>query len=250
MSDTLNVATYNIHKGFSFFRRRMVIHEVRERLRVLNADLVFLQEVQGGHEKHARRFHNWPVQPQYEFLADSVWTDFAYGRNAVYDDGHHGNAILSRFPIVRWDNQDISGHRFESRGLLHCEIEVPGWPEVLHCICVHLALTAGHRSQQMRVLQTRIEELVPRSAPLIIAGDFNDWNQHAQQGFARTLGLHETFEAAHGHLARSFPAALPVLQLDRIYVRGFDVKQARVHHGHPWARISDHAALSSTLVRT
>ena len=250
MTETLHVATYNIHKGFSFFRRRMVIHDVREHLRQLNADLVFLQEVQGNHDRHARRFHNWPAQPQHEFLADSVWTDFAYGRNAVYDDGHHGNAILSRFPIVRWDNQDISAHRFESRGLLHCEIEVPGWDELLHCICVHLALTAGHRNRQMRLLQTRIEQLVPRAAPLIIAGDFNDWTQNAQQGLARSLGLREAFESMHGHPARSFPAALPLLQLDRIYVRGFNVRDARVHHGHPWARVSDHAALTSTLTRT
>ena len=249
MSDTLHVATYNIHKGFSFFRRRMVIHDVREHLRLLNADLVFLQEVQGNHSKHARRFHNWPAQPQTEFLADAVWTDFAYGRNAVYDDGHHGNAILSRFPIARWDNQDISAHRFESRGLLHCEIEVPGWDQLLHCVCVHLALTAGHRNRQMRLLQTRIEQLVPRSAPLIIAGDFNDWTQNAQHGLARALELREVFETAHGRPARSFPAALPLLQLDRIYVRGFGVQDARVHHGHPWARISDHAALTSRLKR-
>ena len=249
MNRTLHVATYNIHKGFSFFRRRMVIHEVREHLRLLNADVVFLQEVQGDHARHARRFQNWPAQPQYEFLADAVWTDFAYGRNAIYDDGHHGNAILSRFRILRWDNQDISGHRFESRGLLHCEIEVPNWPEVLHCVCVHLALTASHRNRQMRQLQARIEALVPASAPLIIAGDFNDWNQHAQHGLARALGLREAFEFAHGRPARSFPAALPLLQLDRIYVRGFDIRQARVHHGHPWARISDHAALSATLAR-
>ncbi len=249
MSDALEVATYNIHKGFSFFRRRMVIHDVRENLRLLDADLVFLQEVQGVHARHARHFHNWPTQPQYEFLADSVWPDFAYGRNAVYDDGHHGNAILSRFPIQRWDNQDISGHRFESRGLLHCEIAVPGWPQLLHCVCVHLALSAGHRNVQMRTLQTRIEQLVPPSAPLIIAGDFNDWTRNAQDGLARALNLREAFESAHGRPARSFPAALPVLQLDRIYVRGFEVRQARVHHGQPWARISDHAALSSTLRR-
>ena len=44
-------------------------------------------------------------------------------------------------------------------------------------------------------------------------------------------------------------AVLPLLQLDRIYVRGFSVRDARVHHGHPWARISDHAALSATLAR-
>jgi endonuclease/exonuclease/phosphatase family metal-dependent hydrolase len=250
MIDTLNIATYNIHKGLSFFKRRMVIHELRDHLRALNADLVFLQEVQGLHAHHARRFENWPVQPQCEFLADTIWTDFAYGKNAVYDGGHHGNAILSRFPIVRWDNEDISEHRFENRGMLHCEIAIPDWSGVVHCVCIHLGLTAQHRARQMRALQLRIERLVPRDAPLIVAGDFNDWAHRAKRDLAKSLGLKEVFEHMHGHPARSFPAALPVLRLDRIYVRGFDVKQARVHHGHPWARISDHAALTSTIVKS
>lgn len=250
MTDTLRIATYNIHKGFSFFKRRMVIHELRDQLRALDSDLVFLQEVQGDHARHARRFKNWPEQPQCEFLADSIWSDFAYGKNAVYDSGHHGNAILSRFPITKWDNEDISEHRFESRGLLHCEIKMPGWNETLHCVCVHLGLMAHHRSRQLRALQQRIERLVPRDAPLIIAGDFNDWAHHAKYGLARALGLNEVFEHTYGRPARSFPAALPVLRLDRIYVRGFDVEQARVHHGHPWARISDHAVLTASISRT
>lgn len=249
MTDTLHIATYNIHKGLSFFKRRLVIHEVREHLRQLNADLVFLQEVQGGHVRRARRFVNWPEQPQHEFIADSVWTDFAYGRNAVYDSGHHGNAVLSRFPIVHWDNEDISEHRFESRGMLHCEVQVPGWAEKLHCVCVHLGLMAHHRSRQMRALALRIERLVPANAPLIVAGDFNDWARHATDELARPLGMREVFEQTHGQPARSFPAALPVFHLDRIYVRGFSVKQARVHHGSVWARVSDHAALTSTIVR-
>jgi endonuclease/exonuclease/phosphatase family metal-dependent hydrolase len=249
MTDTLHIATYNIHKGLSFFKRRLVIHEVREHLRLINADLLFLQEVQGDHARQARRFDNWPDQSQHEFIADSVWTDFAYGRNAVYDAGHHGNAILSRFPIARWDNEDISEHRFESRGLLHCEMKVPGWDQDLHCVCVHLALTARHRSRQMRSLRLRIERLVPEGAPLIVAGDFNDWARHATEELARPLGMREVFEQHFGRLARSFPAALPVFHLDRIYVRGFNVKDARVHHGHPWTRISDHAALTTTIIR-
>ena len=178
-----------------------------------------------------------------------MWTDFAYGRNAVYDSGHHGNAVLSRFPIVHWDNEDISEHRFESRGMLHCEVQVPGWAEKLHCVCVHLGLMAHHRSRQMRALALRIERLVPADAPLIVAGDFNDWARHATDELARPLGMREVFEQTHGQPARSFPAALPVFQLDRIYVRGFSVKQARVHHGSVWARVSDHAALTSTIVR-
>jgi hypothetical protein len=76
---SLHVVTYNIHKGLSLFNRRVVIHELRDRLRTLGADIVFLQEVLGTHERHAERHEEWPAEPQYEFLADTVWADFAYG---------------------------------------------------------------------------------------------------------------------------------------------------------------------------
>lgn len=247
--DTLHIATYNIHKGFSHFNRRMMVHELRERLHALGADVVFLQEVVGSHARHAERYADWPAKPQYEFLADAVWADFAYGRNAVYDAGHHGNAVLSRFPILRWDNEDVSAHRFESRGLLHCELQVPGWGQRLHCVNVHLGLFSQGRSKQLAALRQRIARLVPTDAPLIIAGDFNDWRRKASEDLAHALGVREVFEAVGGRPARSFPSALPVFQLDRIYVRGFRVKHAHVHHGHAWSKISDHAALSATLSR-
>ena len=47
--------------------------------------------------------------------------------------------------------------------------------------------------------------------------------------------------------ARTFPAAMPVLQLDRIYVRGFDIQSAQVLYGPSWARLSDHAPLVAEL---
>jgi endonuclease/exonuclease/phosphatase family metal-dependent hydrolase len=247
----LRVATYNIHKGLSFFNRRVMIHELRDRLRELNADLVFLQEVVGRHDRNAARHHNWPDGPQHEFLADMVWTDHAYGRNAVYEGGEHGNAVLSHYPITRWENQDVTSHRFERRGLLHCEIQIPQWKMPLHCVCVHLALTSrGHRRQLERLRQ-RIERMVPPDAPLIVAGDFNDWywRRRATHDFAHPLNMHEVFETDGGGLpARSFPAMLPMLRLDRIYVRGFRVRKTLVHRGHGW-RMSDHVALTSELER-
>lgn len=244
----LRVCTYNIHKGFSQFNRRMVIHELRERLRNLQVDVVFLQEVQGMHLRHQQIRQDWPAVPQHEFLAQDVWLQTAYGRNAVYDHGHHGNAILSRFEIASADNQDVSDHRFERRGLLHCEIMLPGVPGPVHCVCVHLGLTAGSRRRQMAALAERMEALAPGDTPLIIAGDFNDWRNHAAELLARRLNLTEVFHAGSGRPARSFPSRAPILTLDRIYVRGFGVEQALVHSGLPWSRISDHAALTADLV--
>ena len=86
--------------------------------------------------------------------------------------------ILSKFPIQRWDNEDVSMHRFEQRGL-RIEIQVRGWTEKLHAINVHLGLCASGARSNWKRWQSRIERLVPHDAPLIIAGDFNDWTRRA-----------------------------------------------------------------------
>lgn len=247
MTARLKITTYNIHKGFSQFNRRMVVHELRERLRELGSDIVFLQEVQGLHLGHASALDNWPEAPQHEFLAEDTWLQSAYGRNAIYDHGHHGNAMLSRFPILSSHNQDVTHLRFERRGLLHCAMEVPGLTQPLHCVCVHLSLFGRSRRRQMDALASQLEGLIPADAPLVIAGDFNDWRNRAHDLLAQRLGLMEVFGGAVGHPPKSFPAALPVLRLDRIYVRGFGIESAEVHFGPPWSGISDHAALSATL---
>jgi endonuclease/exonuclease/phosphatase family metal-dependent hydrolase len=248
MPQALHVVTYNIHKGFSQFNRRMMVHELRERLRHLNPDLVFLQEVQGLHLGHAERHADWPDSPQHEFLAEDIW-QAAYGRNMIYDHGHHGNAILSRFPIIHAHNQDVTHLHFEKRGLLHCRIELPGGPPA-HCVCVHLSLFGHSRRRQMDALADYLDRLDDPSAPLIVAGDFNDWRSRACQQLAARLDLQEVFSLeVGGRPVRSFPAAMPMFRLDRIYVRGFAVRETSVHFGPPWSAISDHAALSARLTR-
>lgn len=243
---TLNIATYNIHKGFSHFNRRVVVHELRDRLRELNADIVFLQEVQGEHAHHAQRYPNYPAGAQHEFIADALWSHTAYGKNCVYKAGHHGNAILSRFPIVHTHNTDISAHRFESRGLLHCEIALTELHTV-HCLCAHFGLFAKGRREQTRALIDYVRQSIPASAPLIIAGDFNDWRNQMSGSLASELSMHDVFCLDRGEPARSFPARLPMLRLDRIYVRGFNVLQTEIHAGGAWQNLSDHAALSAKL---
>ncbi len=244
----LHVTTYNIHKGFSQFNRKMMVHELRERLRHLNPDIVFLQEVQGLHIGHAETHENWPAEAQHEFLAEDIWQASAYGRNMIYDHGHHGNAILSRFPILHSHNQDVTHLKFEKRGLLHCRIDLPNGPAA-HCVCVHLSLFGYSRRKQMGALAKYLEDMAEPDAPLIIAGDFNDWHNRANVQLAQRLGLSEVFSHGAGRPVCSFPAARPMFRLDRIYVRGFGVERTEVHFGEPWSAISDHAALSAHLTR-
>ena len=244
----LHVATCNIHKGFSQFNGNMAIHDLREQLHTLAPDIVFLQEVQGLHRLNAQRHDNWPDQPQHEFIAGDIWSDTAYGRNVVRDHRHHGNAILSRFPITDSHNQDVTHLRFEPRGLLHSTIEMPDLSQPLHCVCVHLSLLGRSRRLQLDELADRIETVAPRGAPLIIAGDFNDWRNQAHDELANRLGMTEVFNGHKRRPPRSFPAFLPIFALDRIYVRGFRVIDVAVHSGRAWSRITDHAALSARLI--
>jgi endonuclease/exonuclease/phosphatase family metal-dependent hydrolase len=244
----LRVVTLNIHKGLSQFNRRMVIHELREGLRLLQPDLVFLQEVQGLNERHALRYASWPGQAQHEFLAGDE-LQYVYGRNRVHQHGHYGNALLSRHPILSHENADVSDHRFERRGMLHSVVKLPGWKRNLHCLCVHLSLHERGRRRQLDAIAARLEQLVERDQPVIIAGDFNDWRVRASAILEKSLGMTEASFAARGRHGRTFPSLLPVLQLDRIYVRGFKVKSAKVHRGPPWSLLSDHLALSAELER-
>ena len=246
--ERIRVVTLNIHKGLSHFNRRMVIHDLREGLQELDADLVFLQEVQGLNHRFAMRFAHAPVEPQHAFIAGDRW-EHVYGCNAVYDHGHHGNAILSRFGFLSFENEDVSDHRYERRGLLHSVVSVPGWRRNLHCVCVHLSLHQAGRTRQLEAISGRLEELASRNLPIIVAGDFNDWRHRASSILERRLGMTEVSLARFGRAARTFPAMMPVLRLDRIYVRGFSVAASSVHRGKPWSMLSDHLAISAELDR-
>ena len=244
---SLKVLTVNVHKGFTFFNRKFILPELRDAVRTVGADVVFLQEVTGSHARHSEKFDNYPDTPHYEFLADSIWPQFAYGRNAVYTHGDHGNAIMSKFPIVHFENHDISISGPERRGLLHCELRLPGREMHAHVICVHLSLTQAHRTQQLDILCKLVKKTVPAAAPLIVAGDFNDWRQAAGPQLAKGASLREVFEQASGRCAKTFPARRPLLRLDRIYVRNAVGHAPVVLPNRPWSHLSDHAPLAAEI---
>ena len=164
----------------------------------------------GSHANHALRHENWPAAPQYEYLADTLWSDHAYGRNAVAPRDSYGNAVLSHFPIVKSRNHCLSGpHTVPQRGVLHCVVSHGALP-ALHLMCVHLGLLERDRQAQIAALREVIDSEVPPDAPLIVAGDFNDWRQRADARLAR-IGLSEVFRQTQGRHACSFPAAWPLL---------------------------------------
>ena len=256
---SVRIVTYNIHKGVSALARKNRIHELRAAIHDLDADIVFLQEVQGRNDRHARRFANWPENGQHHFLAEKGWTEAVYGRNVARDGRHysndHGNALLSRFALIESENIDVSDHRFERRGLLHSVLRVD--TRRVHCLCAHLGLFEDSRVRQADALVARIRATVPDHEPLIIAGDFNDWRNQLARRLTGHLAVREAFEDQHHDRlfswlrsgasrplpARTFPSLFPLLRLDRVYLRGFAVQHAAVLRGGHWRHLSDHAPI-------
>lgn len=243
----LNVLTYNIHKGFSTGNRSFVLHQMKEALAEAGADLLFLQEMQGEHKGHAQVVENWPALSQFEFIAEGIWPYHIYGKNAVYKTGHHGNAILSRYPFVWWENINVSPFPWASRSLLHGVIQMPETNKEVHIVCIHFGLTNKERRTQLARLSERIDEHVPHHAPLIVAGDFNDWQSQAGRHFLEHLSLREVFRVTHGGYARTFPSWMPILPMDRIYFRGLKPISCERLSGSPWRMLSDHAPLAASF---
>lgn len=240
--ENINVLTLNIHKGFSSGNARFTLKEIREQLRASQSNIVFLQEVVGENAKHKNNIKHWPEQNQFEYLADSVWNHFAYGKNAIYQHGHHGNAILSEIPFSTSQNIDLSLIKYSQRGFLHGVLE-----NGVHALCVHLGLFESERRRQIDKLIQHIADTVPDSAPLLLAGDFNDWNRKSHHRLVAELGLKDAHLSKHKKLASTFPSRLPMLVMDRIYTRGFEIQHAAVLTGKQWHTLSDHCPLRAEL---
>ncbi len=239
----IRVLSYNIHKGFNATGLKFTLHAIRQALRETNADLMLLQEVVGENRKHQASIEQWPTQAQFEFLADSVWSHYSYGKNAVYTERHHGNAILSRYPIVKEENINISTNAFEQRGLLHCEVNVPELHDCLHVFNVHLDLWEKGRRRQLEKIVERAKSHVPPETPFILGGDFNDWSESLHPLCVEHLGAYESHSAVHNRLAKSFPSFYPQLPLDRMYFKHLKIVSSMTLSARPWSDLSDHLPL-------
>ncbi len=240
----LKMLTYNIHKGKRLRSNELILERLRERIRHVDADLVFLQEVVGSDVRESRDGGSQTVEAQLEFLADELWPHYSYGRNAVYDSGHHGNALISKHPIAQQRNIDIStSHALEKRGLLHAKIELTSRERHLDCFCTHLGLSIWERRKQFRQISKKISRLVDSRAPFILAGDFNDWLCVGGPLLSSTLQAEEFYYCLHRRRPKTFPSFWPILSIDRIYGRGVKVVNAEVLDDKAWRSLSDHLPL-------
>lgn len=239
----IRVVTLNMHKGLSALHAHSTVYRLKQKMRLQNPDLIFIQEFQQEHRGRVKRFGQWPENELSHFLAEGFWHDWHYGKNVEYRQGHHGNAIFSQHPLHKGSNYDISAYRFERRGLLHSSIQIPGGSQSIHCFCVHLALFERGRERQLNEILSYISSLV-EDGPAIVAGDFNDWRNRLSRPM-KAVGFEDAFETITGAPAKTFPSVRPLLPMDRIYVRGLKVHSVELLE--EWYRLSDHLGIAAEL---
>jgi endonuclease/exonuclease/phosphatase family metal-dependent hydrolase len=229
----VKVITYNLHKGVGRARQSILeaaIAAIAERA----PDLVLCQEVfHGAREAVLQCAH----------ISETLGLSHVFGPNVFRPQGCYGNATFSRLQAARFVNVDITQSMIERRGMLRTWFAGEHGPfEVLN---VHFSLTGRQRRRQWE----RLLEALPADldVPVVAGGDFNDWSGALDRRARRIPGLRNVLWELPARARRSFPARRPMLPLDRIYVRGFAVREVRVLHGPPWDQLSDHLPLETIL---
>jgi endonuclease/exonuclease/phosphatase family metal-dependent hydrolase len=217
----LSVATYNVHRWTGHngrgrpdpARACFVISE-------LDADVIALQEV-------LRPFGG--ADPL-DALADRLGLHVAFASTRKHRLGELGNAILSRWPIGGVFVLDLSYSRIERRLAMAAQLPTAGG--VLDVVATHLALGDRTRHRQVRSL---LDHPRLQGAPTLLLGDLNAWRRcKATRALEHELAFHGD------PWPPSFPAARPVLALDRIYSRGVRILAVEAHTSPAARRASDH----------
>jgi endonuclease/exonuclease/phosphatase family metal-dependent hydrolase len=224
------VASYNIHqcKGADGRRDPKRIAEV---IQSLGAQVIALQEVD-----------SWPgagVEPvQMEFLADTVGLHAISGPTIERQDGHYGNALLTRLPVVDVRKLDLTVYRREPRGAL--DVRLDAGDATLRVIATHLGLMPSERRYQVQRILESVEE--DDRTVTVLLGDINEWFVAARA----LRWLHARF--GHGCGGRTYPSYLPLFKLDRIWVRPTTALAGfRVHVTPVTRRASDHLPVTASI---
>ncbi|HEV2863799.1 MAG TPA: endonuclease/exonuclease/phosphatase family protein [Pyrinomonadaceae bacterium] len=235
----IRIVTYNVHKCVGLDRRTRPAR-IAAVLRELDADVVGLQEVVNVEDDQRREHH------QARFIAEELGYEFRIGENRKHAGGAYGNVVLTRLPVERCCNYDITWRWREPRGCLRVDVrmgQAPGSP-VMHFYNVHLGTAFMERRGQGRRLVSEHVLRDPRlDGPRVVVGDFNEWTH----GLASRL-LGEELKSAdvrqHLRTRRTYPGPLPLFHLDHVYYDPLlTLERLSLHRSRMSLVASDHLPL-------
>jgi endonuclease/exonuclease/phosphatase family metal-dependent hydrolase len=225
----LEVATYNVHRfsgptGGSRWMPTLVGAVIAE----LATDVIALQEV-------LRPFEEEDPLPG---IANALGLYLAFVSTRVHRRGELGNAILSRWPLTSVFALDLSFSRLEQRSAIAAQFARD--VSRVSIVATHLALVDRTRQRQVHELLDHPQ----LQGPTVLLGDMNAWRR-----CPATRRLEDELTQLHHNTAwpPTFPAARPVLALDRVYARGARVARVRTHSSDAARRASDHLPVVATV---
>ncbi len=232
----LRFMTYNIQHGADYRRRISPSKEhfidlgaAAEVIRELDADVISLNEVRGFGE-----------DPEYTAQAERIAAILGYHcffapSLIIPKKGPYGNAIISKFPIIKAERIIIpdpadkteKGY-YETRSILRSSFDACGGFTVLGS---HFGL---NKSEQKNAVETVLRAVSETEGPLIVAGDFNMRPEDPILAplFEKLYDTAKVFEKPKF----SFPSNAPDRRIDYVLTRGFTVKSADI----PESLVSDH----------
>lgn len=211
----LKLITWNIHRCVGI-DHRFKPERVVEVLRHHQPDVVLLQEVDRGVPRSRRLFLDHLIAEELKY----PW--YAFAQAHTLREGCYGNAILSRFPIIKRRHVDLKIGWRKQRTALYARLDLPHNWGPLHVFNVHLGLSAGERRKQIERLFTAgtLKTLRPNDRA-VLGGDTNDWrNDLFYNAAIQSNGFHAWSEHGARQNLLTFPADAPVGALDKFFWRG------------------------------
>lgn len=225
----IRISSYNIHSAVGLDGKRdaaRIAHVINE----LNSDVVALQEVDS-------RGHGEGGNAQLDLLVKQTGLTAIAGPTIRAPGGHYGNALLTRLNVLEVVRHKLDVMGREPRGAIEAVLDLRGEP--IRVLATHLGLSRKERRMQVSILIDRIRA---SHGPLVVLGDWNEW-------FPLGAALRELNQVFGSHPSpRTFPPRLPILALDRIWVRPREALISIGAHRTKLSRVaSDHVPVVAEL---
>ncbi len=125
--------------------------------------------------------------------------------------------MLTRLPILKSKNYDLSVERREPRGALRCDLDLGGGTAAARLLPAPGAVArASAAAQEGLLLSSDILRDAVRKDPVVVCGDFNYWGNRPVPSLVRRA-IHDAALELRTP-ARTYPSRVPLLRLDRIFV--------------------------------
>ena len=225
--------TYNIHHGEGM-DGRVDLLRISEVIKREGADIVALQEVDKGVERTAKR--DLPAE-----LAELTGMTCIFSNNFHFQGGEYGNAVLTRFPVIRSANTHYRMLRpGEQRGLLQLTLDVRG--HELLFLATHIDYRPDDSERTLNVGEIREAVRQQRGCPTMVCGDFNDVPSSRTHGLMKEA-FNDSWELAGQGDGFTFSATRPNKRIDYVWISK-EPGIAAVRLWVPQTDASDHLPLA------